>query len=346
MSRSLTKSRALGVGVAASLAAAALVGVAGGASAAPGTAGKAVPALGTAAGGTVVTITGTGFTDAAGASALDVKANHKIVTGTAPVCTSSGTALTSYSLVSGTKAVVTVPSATITSGTTLNAVICLKVKGASTYVAVPYTYGTQPVKHATLPLKPAAGPMSGGQTITLATTSAAPWQVGAAVLIDGVPATGVKIAAGGQTLTAVTPVSTSAGEKDVVVRTPGFADVKLVAASDDSYSFTRAIKVSPQTGPTSTATTISITGAGFLSSDYVGTGKAFSVYLDSGSGTPTACGELQVVSDTEATCEVPASLTTANVYKVVIADNATWSSVTAATKNVVSTGSVFTLADF
>ena len=132
MSR-ITKSRAVTVGVTASLAAAALVGVAGSASAAaPGAAGTAVPALGTDAGGNVVSVTGTGFRDAI-TNAVAVE-TPKAVVGTAPTCTATSgvtsTNVTTWSVVSATRITLTMPAGAVPAASaSIKAVLLLPRQG-------------------------------------------------------------------------------------------------------------------------------------------------------------------------------------------------------------------------
>ncbi len=229
--------------------------------------------------------------------------------------------------------------------TSIKAAICYPITGTTNYTKALYTAALQPVKHATTPLAPLSGPMSGGQVIKLTTTqnsSGVPtttWQPGSVVLVNGVAAGAVTFSADKSTLTAVTPVSSTDGAVDIVVRAPGFTDVLF----DDAYTYTRAIKISPATATPSTATPITIKGAGFKSATYTDAGKAFTVTLDDGT-TPVGCVDTQVVSDTEAVCMTPNTLTE-NVYKVVVHDNNT-DFATASGKNVLSTGSVLVVAAF
>lgn len=360
MSRSTTKTRVLGAGVAATLAAAALVGVAGTASAAPGGTGTASPTLGTNAGGNVVAITGTGLREANGALAVGTPKVSLGTATTAATCTNTtyaaAAAVGAWSVVSATRANVTMPAATLPGTTTsIKAAVCFPVVGSSTaYVAVPYTYAKPAALPATNKVLPVAGPMSGGQTVTVYAASGTGFQANATVLIGGVPALTPKVAVGGASIAVVTPVTPTAGAKDVVVRSPGFADLKIAGG----YSFTRAISVSPAVGATGTATDITIKGAGFLSDtygDHDGNGatpaKSLKVYLSDGQQfdsagdpvVPTLCGNLQIVSDTELSCEVPAGV--AAPLTITVSDDA-FADKDAANDSVISRGAIFVRADF
>ena len=147
----------------------------------------------------------------------------------------------------------------------------------------------------------------------------------------------------------ITPVSASQGAQTIVVKTPGFTDYKILASSASPYKMVRAITVSPAFGPTDEVTPILVKGAGFESAAYgdhdglsTTPSKSLRVYLSDGQQfkpgatatdpavavVPTVCGNLQIVSDTELTCDVPAA-TSAEVtagaaskpFQVIVADN-------------------------
>lgn len=360
MSRTTTKTRVLGAGVAATLAAAALVGVAGSASAAPGGTGTASPTLGTNEAGTVVAITGTGLREANGALAVGTPKVSFGTATTAATCTATtfaaATAVVTSSVVSATRANVTMPAATISTGNTLKAAVCFPVTGSNpaAFVTVNYTYAKPAALPATNKVLPVAGPMSGGQTVTVYAATGTAFQANATVLIGGVPALTPKVATNGASVAVVTPVTPSAGAKDVVVRTPGFKDLKIAGG----YSFTRAITVSPAVGATGSATDITIKGAGFLSDTYgdhdgdaATDPKSLKVYLSDGQQfdsagdpvEPTVCGNLQIVSDTELSCEVPAG--DAAPLTVTVSDDA-FADKDDDNDSVISRGAIFVRADF
>lgn len=305
------------------------------------------------ASGGAVSITGTGFRNATGAYVVTAASLVVATSGTAaaPACSGSGTAATTFSNLSATKVSVTLPNvaATLTGFTTpassAKAAICLAYVDTTTkYVAVPVVVALQPVKNGSTPLAPVTGLLVGGQTITLATTSTTAWPAGSTVLVGGVAATGVKIAKDGQSLTAVTPAGATAGAKTVIVRAPGFADVTLTNA----YTYVNGITISPASGvPSASQTTpIDITGSGFMGAAYT----ALNVYLWNGDSAvdqnATPCASVQVISDSELTCEVPAT-SAATVFQVYVSQIAQTTGSWDATKvTALSTTSVFTVADF
>lgn len=397
MSRSITKRRATCVGVVASLAAAGLVTTTGSALAAPSTTGVASPALGTSLGGNVVSIAGTGFRDPiTGAVAVETP---KVVVGATPSCTSAGTNITTWAAVSATRITATMPAGTVpTTAASVRAVICFKDKAGTAWTSVPYTYAkpvTAPTSGALL--TPSSGPMSGGQTVTVlarqdtktgttVTEAFGVFQPGTTVFVGTVPATSVRPA--GSSLSFVTPVSSAQGAQTITVRTPGFADYKIA----NGYKLTRAISISPTSGPTTEDTSILVKGAGFLSStyDFDGTDsdttsdKKLHVYLSDGQTftkgaattdpadefvadpvVPTLCGNVQIISDTELSCDVPKATVAetnagqaAKPFTVIVTDNQ-WTPTEnsdgtvapnttrdPANDSVVSRGAIFIRADF
>ena len=367
MHRSLSTRRAMGVGTVTLLAASALVTVSGSAIAAPGPTGTATPALGTNAGGNVVSIAGTGFRDPI-TGRVDVEL-PKVVVGATPLCTSStgSTDITTWSAVSATRITATMPAGVVPqAAASVKAVICFKTRGASAWTSVPYTYAkpvTPPDTGDDIKLfLPASGPMSGGQTVTLlakpdaktgttVSTAYGVFQPNSTVFVGTVPATAVKAA--GSSLSFVTPVSSAQGPQTITVRTPGFPDYRITPTTLNAgggYKLTRAISISPSSGPTSEDTSILVKGAGFLSDTYkdhdnnpATPDKSLHVYLSDGQQwkpgvdpaadpavavPPVLCGNLQIVSDTELTCDVPkasaaeiAAGATAKPFTVIVTDN-------------------------
>ncbi|WP_422772188.1 beta strand repeat-containing protein [Plantactinospora sp. WMMC1484] len=109
-------------------------------------------------------------------------------------------------------------------------------------------------------IDPDSGPQSGGQTVTITGTGFAPGET--TVTFDGVPATGVAVAPGGTSLTAVTPAN-PIGPAAVVVTTPAGSaaplDYTYLADGSDAV----ITDLTPTSGPTSGGTTVTITGTGF-----------------------------------------------------------------------------------
>ncbi|MFK3979983.1 IPT/TIG domain-containing protein [Micromonospora sp. NPDC050397] len=109
-------------------------------------------------------------------------------------------------------------------------------------------------------INPNAGPQSGGQLVTITGANFVPGDT--TVVFDGVPATNVVVAAGGTSLTAITPagevgpaavvVSTSSGDSDSLGYT-------YLADGSDAV----VTNLTPTSGPTAGGTLVTITGTGF-----------------------------------------------------------------------------------
>jgi len=158
-------------------------------------------------------------------------------------------------------------------------------------------------------VSPAAGKLSGGDTVTIAGTN----------FVDGVTVTVGGTACGSVTfvsatsLTCVTPYLSppvgSVGAKDVVVTNP---DNQYVTATG-AFTYVAPptfVSVSPNTGPTAGGTTITITGTDFVTGD--------TVTLYGGVGKLGDCTNVQVVDSTTITCNTPAG--TAGVSDINIDD--------------------------
>jgi hypothetical protein len=192
------------------------------------------PSTGPIAGGTSVTITGSGFTGATGV-------------------TLGGTAATSVTVVSDTSITATTP---FHSAGVVN-VIVTTPGGTATGTNV-YTYTITAAPTFTS-IAPATGPTAGSTAITITGTNfVAGGLLG--VTIGGVPATSVARTAS-TTITAVTPAGT-AGAKDVVVTNN---DGQTVTRTD-AYTY-RAVPtftgIAPAAGPITLGTPVTITGTGF-----------------------------------------------------------------------------------
>ena len=127
-------------------------------------------------------------------------------------------------------------------------------------------FGTFVVKAAANPapvinsIAPTSGPNSGGTTISVAGGN---FQTGATVTVGGVPATGVNVTSSSN-LTAVSPAH-AAGAVDVVVSNPDGQTATLAG----SFTYTAPASgpaissVTPNEGPTSGGTALTINGNGF-----------------------------------------------------------------------------------
>jgi LPXTG-motif cell wall-anchored protein len=189
------------------------------------------PTSGPTAGGTVVTITGTGFTGATGV-------NFGGTPGTAFTVNPAGTTIT---VTTPSHAAGAVPVELVFPGGTAAA-------GNFTYVAPTITG-----------VDPAQGPTSGGTAVTVTGTGL----TGATdVTFGGIPGTNLVVNPAGTSLTVTTPPG-PVGPVDVVVVLPG-----PDATSVGGYTYLLAAPtlgtVTPAQGPTSGGTDVTVTGSGFV----------------------------------------------------------------------------------
>jgi PKD repeat protein len=202
--------------------------------AAPPTFGSIAPSAGLIAGGTTVTITGSGFTGATGV-------------------TFGGTAATGVTVVSDTSITATSP---FHSAGVVNVVVT--TPGGIATGTNAYTYTTTAAPTFTS-IAPAAGPIAGGTAVTITGTNfVAGGLLG--VMIDGVPATSV-VRSSTTKITAVTPAGT-AGAKDVVVTNSDGQTVTRTGA----YTYAEVptfTGIAPAAGPITLGTPVTITGTGF-----------------------------------------------------------------------------------
>lgn len=237
------------------------------------------PASGPAAGGTSITVTGSGFTGLTGLSI------------TTPDLSSNADA-TSFTVVNDSTITAVTPA--MTAGT--------RVLGfKSPFNVVSYTQlSAAQFQHLAAPtitsLSPASGPVAGGDTLTLTGTNL----TGATALtIGGVAATSL-VVVNATTLTATVPAG-SAGAKDVVVTAPGGS-----ATLAGGYTYLAAptlTAISPSAGDLTTNPIITVTGTNLTGATVLTIGGA-------------AVSLLNVVSDTTVTGYRPAG--TAGAKDVVI----------------------------
>ena len=198
------------------------------------------PSSGPTAGGTPVTITGSGFVTGATVSIGGVAATSVIV-----VSATSITAVTGAHAAGPVDVAVTTPGGTATS------------TGGFTYVL------PTPAISA---VSPSSGPTAGGTPVTITGSG---FVAGATVSIGGVAATSV-IVVSATSITAVTGAH-AAGPVNVAVTTPGGT-----ATSTGGFTYvvpTPAITaVSPSSGPTAGGTPVTITGSGFIAGATVSIG--------------------------------------------------------------------------
>jgi IPT/TIG domain len=234
------------------------------------------PTSGPTAGGTSVSIKGTGFTGAT-----------QVFFGTAPASSfsvSSSTRITALSPVEAAgpyHVTVTTPS-----GTSADV-----AADRFTAVAPP----TPPLPSVTS-LSPTSGPTAGGTTVTIRGTN---FNGATQVLFGTVPATGVSVSSSTK-LTAVAPAQ-GAGSDNVFVSTPGGTSAAVTA---DQFTYVLTLPVvsslSQSSGPKAGGPSINVRGSGFSGATQVlfGTVPATS---------------FTVVSDTKITAIAPAGTGTVDV---------------------------------
>jgi hypothetical protein len=220
------------------------------------------PNSGPTAGGTNVTITGTGFT-----SGVSV--------------TIAGLGCTNTTVFNGTKIVCTTPAIAIGVGGATD-VIVTGTNGQSATLPGGFNYITPPAPTITS-VSPAVGPIAGGTSVVI---SGSGFQVGATVTIGGSDCSGVSVFNAGRTASCVTSAGT-AGAANVVVTNPDSSVITLSRGFTYSATTTPTVTaISPTSGPVSGGTNVTITGTGFVSGATVtiGGAAATNVVVD-GTGT-------------------------------------------------------------
>ena len=190
------------------------------------------PASGPTAGGTSVTITGTGFT---GVTALKFGANNGV----------------GITVVNSTTITATSPAG---SAGTVNVTVTATGGTSATGAANQFTYIPAPTVTS---ISPTAGPSAGGTSVTITGTG---FTGATAVTFGATAATGFTVNSATQ-ITATAPAGT--GTVDVRVTTTGGTSATSAA---DQYTFVASptvTSISPTAGPAAGGTTVTITGTGF-----------------------------------------------------------------------------------
>jgi large repetitive protein len=359
MLRSKTIPARLGrVGVAAVVAAAGSVTLFQGVSNAAPLTYTASPATGPAANATyVVTLTGTGFANAAGASLVKPTTGVQFsTTCSANSTTTPGTSAAAFNVISATRLAVTTPSLTLV-GTSTAFKVCVFDSTTPFNLLGSATYTIFAAPAITAAMVPASGPAFGGNTVAITGTG---FTSTSKVTIGGVAATSVKIT-GTTGITATAPAhAASATAAQVIVTTQGGPNPTPGTATFDDYTYQSAIQVSPGFG--AAGTVIDVKGVGFSSLVWTGA-TAAAVYLVDGPYDPTAvsaakthaqtgtCGSVQVLADTELVCVVPTlagALGNAAYTITVVNDSSVDAQTNVATysQSVVSSGATFTISPF
>ena len=211
------------------------------------------PNSGSSAGGTAVTISGSGFQ------------------GGLAVTIGSGQA-TNVTVANSTTITATTPAGAVGTAN----VTVTNPDGQTTTLASAFTY-TQAPPPSVSGVSPNSGSTSGGTSVTV---SGANFQTGATVSFGGANATGVSVQ-NSSTILATTPAG-AAGAVDVVVTNPDGQSATLASG----YTYSQSVppspsitSITPNTGSTSGGTTVSISGANFQTGATVtfGTAAATSV---------------------------------------------------------------------
>ena len=241
------------------------------------------PSGGPIAGGTVVTITGTGFADGA-----TVSFGGNPATG---VTVNSPTSITATSPAGGAG------SANVT-----------VTVGAQTSPGAPgnlFAYGAPTV--ATV--GPNAGPIAGGTVVTVTGTGFAP---GVTVDFGTAPASGVTVLSG-TTLLATAPAA-SEGPVDVTVIDPAPGTGTSPVSAADTFTYDpvpTVVSVSPNGGSASGGTSVTVTGTGFTDDATVDFGSSPGTGVTVHSSTsitvqsPAGTGDVDVLVSTPGGTSVP-----------------------------------------
>ncbi len=144
-------------------------------------------------------------------------------------------------------------SATVTTPARAAATVDVTVTtaGGSATLAGAYTFVAAPILTA---VEPAAGPTSGGQTVTLRGTGL---RAGMTVTVDGTPVTATVASA--TRATVVSPPH-AAGPVDVSVATPG--GTSTLAAAYEYVDAPTLTSVAPDVGPAAGGQSVTLTGTG------------------------------------------------------------------------------------
>jgi hypothetical protein len=187
-------------------------------------------------------------------------------------------------------------------------------------------------------ISPAAGTVVGGATVTIVGVG---FTIKATATIGGVAMTGVKFI-NSTTISGVVPPHTSGvPDASVVVKTEG--GPSPMASTPITYHYSNAIVlVGDTTGPSTATTTLDITGIGFDSLNFAGTATVVLVQGVYDGNNGVACTNIVEVNDKEIVCDTPTSGLVDGAYTVTVADLA------AATPflTVISSSATFTVAEF
>ncbi|HEY3923747.1 MAG TPA: IPT/TIG domain-containing protein [Acidothermaceae bacterium] len=237
------------------------------------------PSTGPTAGGTSVTINGTGFTGATTVRFGSVAAMFRLtsstkITAVAPA-QSAGTRDISVKTSAGTSAAV---------------------------AADKFTYQATPKVTS---ITPAAGPTSGGTSVTINGTGF----TGATTVRFGSVAATFMLTSSTK-ITAVAPAQ-SAGTRDISVKTPGGTSAAVTA---DRFTYQVApvvTSISPSSGPKAGGTSVTITGTGFTGATTVRFGSVAATFRLTSSTKITAVAPAQSAGTRDISVKTPGGISAA-----------------------------------
>ena len=204
------------------------------------------PTSGALAGGTSVTITGSGFSGASGV-------------------TFGAAAATAVTVVSATSITVTSPAG---AAGTVDVKVTAPGGTSATSAADQFTYLTAPSVTA---VSPAGGPLTGGTTVTITGTGFTGTTGAAGVKFGAANATSYTVTSA-TSISAVAPAGT--GVVDITVTNPGGTSAISVS---DRFNYTAAptiTSIAPTSGPAPGGTVVTLTGTGFTAATAVAFGAA------------------------------------------------------------------------
>ncbi len=236
------------------------------------------PTAGPTAGGTTVTITGTGFLFST-------------------AVTFGATPATSYSVISSTQITAVSPA----NAGTVDIRVTTSGGTSATSAADQFTYVAQP----TLSLvTPRSGPSSGGTTLFLTGTG---FTAASTVSFGGTPASSVTV---GSATSIIATAPAGSGTVDVRVATEGGTSATFAGDTFTFYPVPTITSISPASGSTAGGTSVTITGTNLSSTSAVsfgGTGATYAINSDTSvtatapAGTGTVDLRVTTIGGTSAT---------------------------------------------
>lgn len=262
------------------------------------------PATGLTAGGTLVTIIGTGFQAAA-------TVTFGGVAGTGVTVTPDGTQIQVTTPAGAATGAVDVVVTNPTAPPTPTSVTSVR---AFTYTNPPPTVTS---------ISPSSGPIAGGTTVTLTGTG---FLSGATVTVGGVSLTGVVVVSSTQ-ITGVTPAHVAATDDVVVTNTDGQSATLVASFTFSSGTFSIVTNDMPNGNPTAPyfATILTASGTGpyawSITSGSLPPGLSLNATTGVISGVPTANGTSSFTAQVVDSTPVPGPQTASKAMNLIIQDH-------------------------